>query len=242
MPSTLATAAGVAAFAGLAAGAFAYASQWPASQLFGRTLIAGPDPRELALTYDDGPNPAATPQLLDLLARHNVRATFFLIGNFVGREPALARQVAAAGHTIGNHTMSHLRLSLQPASRIREELTACNALLEDTLGQRVRLFRPPFGARRPAVLRIARELNLTPILWNVSAHDWDPIGPEGIYRNLSEGIARNQRSGRASNLLMHDGGHLGLNTPRLDTVAATQRLLEAHAGTATRFVTPEAWL
>ena len=246
MPNSLvdaaAFAAGCAVPLGLAAGLFAYASRWPTSQLFGRTLLGGPDPNQLALTYDDGPNPAATPQLLEVLARANVRATFFLIGEYVRREPALARQVAAAGHLIANHTMTHPQLALQKAARIRQEIADCNSLLEDTLGAAVRFFRPPFGSRRPAVLRIARELGVTPALWNVTGYDWKPIGADRILHNLEDGIAGNQRHTRGSNLLLHDGGHLALNAPRLDTVAATARLLEAHADTATRFVTPEAWL
>lgn len=234
-------AAGCATTVGLAAGVFAYASQWPKSQLFGRTLIAGEDCNEIALTYDDGPNPAATPQLLEVLARHGVRATFFVIGDFVRREPGLARDVAAAGHLVANHTMSHPRLSILPAARVREELAGCNAVIEDMLGMTVQLFRPPFGARRPYVLRAARELGLTPVLWNVTGSDWNPIGAERIVENLTRGVTANQGRGRGSNLLLHDGGHLGLNAPRLDTVAATERLLKWYRGSGKRFVMVDRW-
>ena len=86
---------------------------WPTSQIFGRTLIAGDDPSQIALTFDDGPNDAATPELLDVLARHWVRATFFAMGDFARQRPELVRQVAAAGHLLGNHTMSHPRLSMR---------------------------------------------------------------------------------------------------------------------------------
>jgi peptidoglycan/xylan/chitin deacetylase (PgdA/CDA1 family) len=223
------------AAAGLAAGAFAYASSWPTSQLFGRTLIAGHDPAEVALTYDDGPNPAATPQLLEVLARSRTPATFFLIGDFARRHPELVRAIAAAGHSIGNHTMTHPKLAVQRESRIREELSGCSRLLEDLLGERVELFRPPYGSRRPAVLRIAAELGLSPVLWNVTGYDWNPIGEDRILANLERGIARNRRRRRGSNLLLHDGGHLGLNAPRLDTVAATKRLIAA-SGEGVRFV------
>jgi peptidoglycan/xylan/chitin deacetylase (PgdA/CDA1 family) len=120
-------------------------------------------------------------------------------------------------------------------------LTDCSAVLEDITGKAVRFFRPPFGARRPSVLRIARELGLTPVLWNVTGHDWEPIGAEGILRNLDAGIARNRRRRRSSNLLLHDGSHRGMGWPRMDTVRAVERLLDAHAGTATRFVTVDAW-
>jgi peptidoglycan/xylan/chitin deacetylase (PgdA/CDA1 family) len=218
-----------------------YASAWRASQIFGRTLIAGDDPSEIALTFDDGPNDAATPELLEVLARHGVRATFFMVGDFVKLRPEIARQVAAAGHLLGNHTMSHPKLSVQPAARVRQELADCNAVLEDITGAAVHCFRPPFGARRPMVLRAARELGLTPVMWNVTGYDWEPIGVDGILKNLDTGIEKNRRQGHGSNLLLHDGGHLGMGAARMDTVRAVERLLSARQGTEMRFVTVDAW-
>jgi peptidoglycan/xylan/chitin deacetylase (PgdA/CDA1 family) len=235
--------AGVAAGAaglGLVAGGLLYASVWPTSQIFGRVLIAGDDPGQIALTFDDGPNDAATLQLLEVLARHEVRATFFAMGSFARLRPEIVRAVAAAGHLLGNHTMSHPRLSMEPTARVRQELMNCSAVLEDIAGVAVRYFRPPFGARRPVVLRIARELGLTPVLWNVTGYDWNPIGVDGILAKLDAGIARNRGRGRASNLLLHDGGHRGMGAARMDTVRAVDRLLTAHAGTATKFVTVDA--
>ncbi len=242
MASAIAEAAAGAAALGLTAGGLAYASSWPTSQLFGRTLVAGKDAREIALTFDDGPNDAATPQLLEVLARHSVRATFFVMGDFARQRPELVRAVAAAGHLIGNHTMSHPKLSVTPGRRVRQELAECSAVLEDMTGVAMRFFRPPFGARRPAVLRAARELGLTPVMWNVTGYDWEPIGEERILVNLNAGIARNERAGRGSNLLLHDGGHRAMGSPRVDTVRAVDRLLAAHAATATRFVTVDAWV
>jgi peptidoglycan/xylan/chitin deacetylase (PgdA/CDA1 family) len=241
VPAALPLAATGATALGLSAGGLWYASLWPTSQLFGPTLIAANDPNEIALTFDDGPNPVATPQLLQLLARHNVRATFFSIGAYVREYPALAQQIVAAGHLIGNHTMDHPRLSTQPAQRIRRELADCNAALEDATGAPVRYFRPPFGARRPFVLRAARELGLTPVMWNVTAYDWKPIGADRILANLESGIARNRRHSRGSNLLLHDGGHRTFGSERMETVRAVERLLEACKGSATRFVAADAW-
>jgi peptidoglycan/xylan/chitin deacetylase (PgdA/CDA1 family) len=246
VPGVIAEVATCGAALGLVAGGLAYASLWPTSQIFGHTLIAGSDVNEVALTFDDGPNDAATPQLLEVLARHGVHATFFNMGNFARQRPELTRQVVAAGHIVGNHSMSHPKLSTEPAARVRQELADCNALLEDITGAAVKYFRPPFGARRPFVLRAARELGLTPVLWNVTGHDWDPIGVDGILANLNKGIARNQRRGRGSNLLLHDGGHRAMGVARLDTVNAVDRLLteRLHAseqGAAMRFVTVDAW-
>ena len=240
MPGLIA-AEGIAGALAIATGGLIYASVAPTSQIFGHTLIAGKDSRELALTFDDGPNDAATPQLLELMARHNVRATFFLIGGFARQRPDLVRAIRAAGHLIGNHTMTHPKLSLTPAGRVRQELKECSAVLEDITGEAVAYFRPPFGARRPVVLRMARELGLTPVTWNVTAFDWNPIGEDAILANLNAGIKGNRERRRGSNLLLHDGGHREIGVRRMDTVRAVERLLEAHAGTATRFVTVDAW-
>jgi peptidoglycan/xylan/chitin deacetylase (PgdA/CDA1 family) len=205
-------------------------------------LIAGTDPREVALTFDDGPNDAATAELLEVLARHDVRGTFFAMGSYARLRPDLLRQVAAAGHLLGNHTMSHPKLSLKPAGRVRQEMADCNAVLEDITGTAVHFFRPPFGARRPMVLRAARELGLTPVMWNVTAYDWDPIGVDGILKNMEKGNGRNRERGRSSNLLLHDGSHRGMGWQRMDTVRAVDRLLTARRGTDTRFVTVDAWV
>ncbi|HTX40914.1 MAG TPA: polysaccharide deacetylase family protein [Acidobacteriaceae bacterium] len=227
---------------GLAAGGYAYAALSPQSQIFGRTVVAGRDPVEFALTYDDGPNRAWTPQLLDLLARHHIRATFFLIGRFVREQPELARAIHTAGHRIGNHTVSHPWLTLESPHRVREELAGCNAAIEDAIGERVRFFRPPHGARRPDVLRAAREMGLTPVQWNAMGYDWRPIAATEIVANLERGIARNRRRGRGSNLLLHDGGHLAMGADRSQSVEATRLLLERHPPGSIRYLTVDAWV
>jgi peptidoglycan-N-acetylglucosamine deacetylase len=241
MPSALIEAVATTATAGLFAGGCAYAAMWPQSQIFGRVVVAGSNPNQIALTYDDGPNDVATERLLEVLARHEVRATFFMIGSFVRQRPQIARAVAAAGHLIGNHTDTHPWLPWQSAARIREELTACNRALEDVLGAPVRYMRPPHGARRPAVIRIANELGLTTVNWNIIAGDWKPQPAETILNTLERGIARNRRRGRGTNIVLHDGAHTGLGQPRLPTVEATDMLLQSLDRSKFRLVTPEAW-
>lgn len=240
MPHVLEVAAASGLTLAALTGAAAYAILNPRSQLCGPVLVAPESPSQIALTFDDGPNPSATPQLLEVLARHKVRATFFLIGRYVLAEPALTREIAAAGHIIGNHTMTHPWLPRHSARRIREELTACNRAIEDTLGLPVTLFRPPHGARRPAVLRIARELGLTTVQWNVIAGDWNPLPPETLLARIERGIARNRRHNRGTNLVLHDGGQHDPRAPRLPTVQAVELLLARLAATST-FVTPPAW-
>src|SRR5258708_6146979 len=117
--STITTAAAVLTTAGLVAAGCAYAALSPQSQIFGKVLIAGRDPNEIALTYDDGPNDDVTERLLDVLANHHVRATFFLIGRYVQQRPQIARAIAAAGHLIGNHSMTHPWLAWQSSARTR---------------------------------------------------------------------------------------------------------------------------
>ncbi len=221
------------------AGGMAWAALSPESQVFGKTLIAPSRPEEFALTFDDGPNPAATPRLLDVLARAGVQVTFFLIGQFVRQCPELVREIAAAGHLIGNHTMTHPWLAWQTERRIREELTGASAVIEDVLGERIRYFRAPHGARRPAVLRLVKEMGMVPVQWNVICQDWNPIGVDGILARAMRGVERNKRRGAATNIVLHDGGQEGLNAPRMDTVRATEVLVERFAGM--RFVRVDAW-
>jgi peptidoglycan-N-acetylglucosamine deacetylase len=226
---------------GLTAGAYAYAAQSPTSQIFGRTVIAGSDIHELALTFDDGPNDPYTLELLELLARHQARAIFFLIGDFIRRRPDIARAVRQAGHLVGNHTMSHPSLMWERPARVREELAGCTAAIEDATGEPVKYFRPPFGARRPDVLRTARELGLTPVMWNITAHDWDATNAEALAARVQRGIQTNQRRRRGSNLLLHDGGNRELGTDRSVTLAATRMLLDSWVGSGLRIVTVDAW-
>jgi peptidoglycan-N-acetylglucosamine deacetylase len=219
-----------------------YAALSAQSQIFGKVLIAPRNPNEIALTYDDGPNDIVTERLLEVLARYNVRASFFFIGNYVRQRPQIVRAVSCAGHLIGNHSMTHPWLAWQSATRIREELEKCNALLEDTLGAPIRYFRAPHGARRPAVLSIARSLGLTPTQWNIIAGDWKPIGAEEIASRVIRGITRNRRQKRASNIVLHDGGQGGLGQPRLPTVEATELVLRNYNGQSeTKFVTVDSW-
>jgi peptidoglycan-N-acetylglucosamine deacetylase len=219
--------ASVSLAAGLSAGGYAYAANWPTSQIFGRTLLGGANPRRIALTYDDGPNDPCTLQLLDILAEHKVRATFFLIGRFVRQRPEIVRAILSAGHLVGNHTMTHPVLLWERPSRVREELAGCNAEIEDAGGEAVRFFRPPHGARRPDILRTARELGLTPVLWNAMGHDWDAREPTQIVRRVQARVLSNQKRKQGTNVLLHDGDQAGLGADRGKTLAATRALLPA---------------
>jgi peptidoglycan/xylan/chitin deacetylase (PgdA/CDA1 family) len=232
----LAAAAGL----GLAAGGCAYAALWPGSQLFGPALIAPRRPGEVALTFDDGPNPVWTPRLLEILASHDVHATFFLVGSRAQAEPALVRQIVSAGHVVGNHSWSHPNLALCSASRIADELRRTSHSLEEITGAPIRFFRPPFGARRPEVLRAARRLGMTPVLWNAMTSDWKNPSAEAIVNRLILKIDRLQRRGHAANIVLHDGSHSDPAANRAPSIAAADKLI-AHYELTRRFVTLDAW-
>jgi peptidoglycan/xylan/chitin deacetylase (PgdA/CDA1 family) len=220
---------GAAAAALVSAG---YQSMSPTGQWYGRTFTGlSRRSRQVALTFDDGPNDPYTPQLLDVLARHNVKATFFMLGGYVQARPDLARIVAEAGHVIGNHTFSHPNLIFVPANRARKEIEDCHRALTDAVGEHSRLFRPPFGGRRPASLRVARALGMEPIMWNVTGYDWKAPSPEYIEQK----IANRLRGG--SVILLHDGGHERMGVDRSKTVVATERVIERCKTEGYEFVT-----
>ena len=226
--------------AGLACGGFAYAALWPGSQIFGKTLTAPRKRGELALTFDDGPNPAWTPQLLDVLAKHGVKATFFMVGSFAEAEPELVRRVAEAGHLIGNHSWSHPNLALTAARKVTEELTRTSETLQQIIGAEVRFFRPPFGARRPFVLKTAQGMGMVPVTWNAMTTDWETPSADAIAGRLARTIDVLERHGWAANIVLHDGGHRGLGANRGPSVAAAGHLMEKYKGKRT-FVRLDAW-
>jgi peptidoglycan/xylan/chitin deacetylase (PgdA/CDA1 family) len=216
------------------AGAIAagYQTMSPTGQWYGRTFTGlAPGSKHLALTYDDGPNDPHTLHLLDVLAKHEVRATFFLIGRYVRERPEIARELARAGHVIGNHTFSHPLLIFKSAAATRREITDGRAALQDAIGEASNLFRPPFGGRRPATIGIVRELGLEPILWNVTGYDWNAPPAVEIERKVSKQI----RGGNV--ILLHDGGHQHMGADRAQTVLASDHLIQRYKSEGFEFVT-----
>lgn len=231
---------GAAGAVGLGAGGYAYASQWPGSDLFGKAMRAPRRAGELALTFDDGPNPAWTPKLLDVLAAHNIHATFFMLGSRAAAQAWLVRRVDEAGHLIGNHSWSHPNLARTAANKVRQELTRTKDTLEQITGKRANYFRPPFGARRPVVFRIARELGMTVVLWNAMTSDWSQSSGDRIAADLMNMIDSLERRGLAANIVLHDGGHLEPEAARGASVMAVQLLAERYDRTH-GFVRLDAW-
>jgi peptidoglycan-N-acetylglucosamine deacetylase len=222
----------VSAVSTAAAVAAGYQSMSPTGQWYGQTFTGLPrGSRQLALTYDDGPNDPHTQHLLDVLAKHSIRATFFLIGRYVKELPGIARAIAQAGHVVGNHTFAHPLLTFKSEAEIRNELTQSRFALHDAIGDHSNLFRPPFGARRPAVLRVARELALETVMWNATGYDWSAPPAAEIERK----IARQIHGGDV--ILLHDGGHKQMGADRSQTVIATDRLIARYKSEGYEFVT-----
>lgn len=211
-----------------------YQSMAPTGQWYGKTFTGtSRRSRQIALTYDDGPNNAHTLQLLEVLAKHEIHATFFLIGRYVQVSPQIAREIAQAGHSIGNHTFSHPLLISKTASEIKRELIACRAALQDAVGVHSNLFRPPFGGRRPAVLRVARELGLEPVMWNITGYDWNTSPAEEIEKKVSKAIAGGDV------ILLHDGGHKQMGADRSQTIIASDHIVSRYKREGFAFVTVE---
>jgi peptidoglycan/xylan/chitin deacetylase (PgdA/CDA1 family) len=205
---------------------------WPTSQVYGRTFIGlRPGTRTMALTYDDGPNDPYTMQMLEVLERHGVKATFFLIGRFVEERPDIARAVVGAGHAIGIHTWDHPKLIWVSQAEVRRQLERTRKVIQDATSLDTTIFRPPFGGRRPATLRVARELGMQTIMWNVTCYDWSAKSADEIVRNAQRQI----RGGDV--ILLHDGEYHRIGADRSRSVKASDRILARYKGEGCEFVT-----
>jgi len=204
----------------------------PTGQWYGRTFTGLPSrAKQIALTYDDGPNDPHTLRLLEVLAKHEVHATFFLIGRYVEQRPDIVRDIHQAGHVIGNHTFTHPLLIFKSADETRSELTRCRTAIQNAIGEHSNLFRPPFGGRRPSTLRVARDLGLEPIMWNITGFDWNaPPAPK-----IEHTVGRKIRGGNV--ILLHDGGHQHMGADRSQTVIATDHLIAKYKSEGYNFST-----
>lgn len=153
---------------------------------------------QIALTFDDGPDPARTPALLDALDDLGVKATFFCVGDRVDAHPELCARIARAGHEVGNHTYSHRYLPLAPARSVERELRATDRAIADATGQVPTLARPPYGGRSPWTVRAFARLAKRLVLWDVNSFDWKGRPP----REVADRVLERVRPG--SIVLFHD--------------------------------------
>lgn len=130
------------------------------------------DKSEVALTFDDGPNEPYTSEILNILKRENVTATFFMVGENVAYFPEVARRVADEGHAIGNHSLSHPDMRLDTKAKVKREIEDTEELIQKITGKRTFLFRPPYGADAPWVFHETEKMGYVIVKWSLSAHDW----------------------------------------------------------------------
>ena len=214
-------AAGIAAAAAAGAvcgvGAMAYAVRAPSSTWIAPSVYRGVQTRRaIALTFDDGPS-EATPELLRVLDDYRVRATFFQCGASVRRLPSVAREVAAAGHVIGNHSQTHAALYLQSASFIYRELAEAQDSISQVTGGRPRFFRPPLGVRWFGLADALRTLGLTSVLWSTIGKDWK-LPAERVLARLARGAVN------GAIFCLHDGRNLSVRPDISSTIEAVRRL------------------
>jgi peptidoglycan-N-acetylglucosamine deacetylase len=168
---------------GATAGALAWAVRGKSSSLLAPSVWKGPrSGRAIALTFDDGPS-ESTPRILELLAAHNARATFFMCGANAARLPAIARQVAAAGHEIGNHSFCHSRFDFRAREFMRVDIDDAQQAIAAAAGVTPSLFRAPYGVRWFGLGAVQRELGLTGVMWSVIGLDWK-LPPERVSKRL----------------------------------------------------------
>jgi peptidoglycan/xylan/chitin deacetylase (PgdA/CDA1 family) len=170
------------------------------------------DRRQIALTFDDGPDPLRTPALLDALAELGVPATFFVTGKQVDAHPALAARIAREGHELGNHTYSHPYLPLRRSAEVLAELAAADTAIERATGLVPVLARPPYGGRSPRNVRAFRQAGKRVVLWDVNSFDWKGAPADDVARRVIE------RARPGSIVLLHearDRGEVTIEAVRL---------------------------
>lgn len=209
-----------------------YTLENPVSQTFGPTITQVPlHEKYIALTFDDGPNPPYTNEIVEYLHRQHVPATFFVVGMAVEKHPDVVRQEVAYGNALGNHSWSHAHLVLERRAHIRSQLEKTDAAIVQATGVHTRLFRPPFGARDFAVLDTARSMGYQIIMWSVPLpRDWTNPPPQVIAQRVLRHI------GDGAIIVLHDGNR-GLPGDRSNTVEATKIIVTALKREGYHFVT-----
>lgn len=203
--------------------ALVYACMVPTSEFFGPALNRGlSQSRSVLMTFDDGPASPFTEQILDILAKHKISATFFLCGKNVERYPETARRIVREGHTIGNHTYSHPFLCLRSQKFIALEIDQAQEAIERVTGVSPNIFRPPYGARWFGLMPILRVRGLRLVMWSVTGYDWK-YGTQAI----AKATIRKMHPGAV--ILLHDGHEQppagGIDQSR--TVRALPAIIEA---------------
>jgi peptidoglycan/xylan/chitin deacetylase (PgdA/CDA1 family) len=225
--------------AAVLAGTAAWGAVASSSQLYGPTVRYTASGRKVALTFDDGPNPAVTPRLLDLFDHYSVSATFFVIGKFARACPDLVREISARGHALGNHTDTHPNLFFQSRAGIRDELARCQeAIATAVRAEPSRWMRPPYGYRNPFLDEEVRRAGVRVVMWSKICRDWKAQPPQRLIEKLAN-VAQTARP-RGDIVLLHDGDHRTLGADRQHVVAALEHWLPRWRDAGMEFVTMDA--
>lgn len=206
--------------AGCAFAGAAWAVRGRSSSVFGPSVWRGKTGRKsVAITFDDGPGPA-TPRFLDALAEFRIPATFFQVGASVQRHPAIARDVVAAGHEIGNHSHSHLNFAMKPAALIEDDFSLAQSAIADATGVRPVLMRAPYGVRWFGFRRMQAKLGLLGVMWSVIGLDWKLPAAAIADRVLS-------RVADGGIICLHDGRAHSENADVSGALEAARRIVPA---------------
>jgi peptidoglycan/xylan/chitin deacetylase (PgdA/CDA1 family) len=216
-------------------GLYVYAWSIPTLQWFAPAILRGPaDANRVALTFDDGPCAGYTEQILDILRRHQVKATFFVCGQNVERSPEILRRIQAEGHAIGNHSFSHPFPFFRSRAFFAREIDLTQEAIEKVTRKRPKFFRPPFGARWLGLQPVLKARGLSLVNWSDTGYDWK-LDAEGIVHETLKTL------GPGSIILLHDGRTTcpPEKVDRSPTVKALPAILEGAMKAGFTFVTLE---
>jgi len=197
----------------------------PDNHVFGPVIIEGKtDHKIVALTFDDGPYPPYTANLLDILKEYDVPATFFIIGRNAEKHPEMIKRIIEEGHQLGNHTYNHVDLLKAERPDIIREIEMAGQVLRTITGQIPQIVRPPHGFRDPVVFEVLNERNMKVVEWSVMSRDWTNPGVDVIVERTVSKVKN------GSVILLHDGDGVAATASRAQTVEAVRHIIrELHA-------------
>jgi len=221
------------AILGITAGIFLTLSAvLPENDVFGRVFSNTKTTQKVvALTFDDGPYPPYTEQVLDVLKEYHVPATFFVVGQNVEKYPELVKRIADEGHQIGNHTYHHIDLLKANRKVIAEEIDNTSKAILSAAGISPHLMRPPHGFRDPVVMEMMAERNLKVVEWSVMSRDWTNPGVDAIVERTVKKVKN------GSIILLHDGDGITSQASRIQSVEAARRIIQILSAQGYKFVT-----